>query len=91
MAATKPKLGMEEFARRGDEIFERSIQPQLKKANPKHFIVIDIESGDYEVDEDQEVASERLRARIPNAQVWLRRVGSRIARHFGGRQRAVRP
>lgn len=91
MAATKPKLGMEEFARRGDEIFERSIRPHLKGANPKHFIVIDIESGEYEVDEDEQVASERLEAKVPNAQIWLRRVGSRFARHFGGRQRTVRP
>ena len=91
MTATKPKLGMEEFARRGDEIFEQSIRPQLKRANAKHFIVIDIESGEYEVDEDEQVASERLQARVPNAQIWLRRVGSRFARHFGGRQRTVRP
>jgi hypothetical protein len=30
-------------------------------------------------------ASDRLLALVPNAQVWLRRVGSRYARRFGAR------
>jgi hypothetical protein len=32
-------------------------------------------------------ACDRLRARVPDAQVWLRKVGSRFARRFGGRGR----
>ena len=90
MAATKPKLGKEEFARRGDAIFEQSIRPLLKRVDQNQFVVIDIESGSYEVDADECVASDRLRARIPNAQIWLRRVGSKYARHFGGSKRTVR-
>ena len=37
---------------------------------------------------DEIAASDRLLARRPDAQVWLRRVGSRYARRFGQRHRA---
>ena len=85
MATLKPRYSIEEFARRGDEIFERDIAPHLGEEDPAKFVVIDIESGAYEIDEDELAASDRLRARKPDAQVWLRRVGSRYARHFGPR------
>lgn len=85
MAAPKLRYSKEEFARRGDEIFERDIAPHLGEEDPTEFIVIDIESGAYEIDNDELAASDRLLARKPDAQVWLRRVGSRYARHFGPR------
>jgi len=46
------------------------------------FVAIDIETGAYEVDPDELAASDRLLARVPNAQTWLRRVGWRYARHW---------
>jgi len=52
-------------------------------------VAIDIETGAYELDADELAASDRLLARIPNAQIWLCRVGSRYARRFGPRQRSV--
>ncbi len=85
MAVIRPRYSKEEFARRGDEIYERSIRPTLKAEDEGKFVVIDIETGDYEVDADELAASDRLEARVPGAQVWLRRVGSRFVRHFGGR------
>jgi hypothetical protein len=47
--------------------------------------LIDIETGDYEIDRDEIAASDRLFARRPDAQVWFRQVGSRYARRFGPR------
>jgi len=74
---------MKEFARRGEEIFERAIRPQLAAGNEEDFVLIDIETGAYEIDADERSASERLLARYPDAQVWMRRVGSPYARRFG--------
>lgn len=87
MEATKPRYSKEEFARRGDEIFENQIRPQLGdiKLIKAKFILIDIETGAYEIDTDEIAASDRLRARHPNAQIWLRRVGSKYAHRFGPR------
>lgn len=86
MATSQPRYSKEEFARRGDEIdeiYERDIRPHIEAGNEGKFIVIDIDTGDYEIDVDELMASDRLLARHPDAQVWLRRVRSRYARRFG--------
>lgn len=83
MASTQPRYSKEEFARRGDEIYEHDVRPHLKAAQEGQFVALDIETRAYEVDADELAASDRLMARIPNAQIWLRRVGSRYARRFG--------
>ena len=76
----------EEIARRGDEIYDRDISPRLKKEDQGKYILIDVETGDYEVDSNEIAASKRLLVRRPGAEIWFRRVGSRYARRFGPRQ-----
>ncbi len=83
MGTLQPRYSMEEFARRGEEIFERDIRPRLKGVPARHFVLIDIETGDYEVDASEMAASDRLLARRPDAQIWQRRVGSPFSRRFG--------
>ncbi len=87
MAAIKPRYDKEEFAKRGDAIFEQEIRPRLKNERADDFVAIDIETGAYEIDPSEMAACDRLRARVPNAQTWLRRVGSRFAHSFGGHRR----
>ena len=86
---TQPRYSKEEFARRGDAIYDDQLRPVLEKANEGKFVAIDIETGAYEVDSDELAASDRLVARGPNAQIWLRRIGSRYARHFGAHRRSL--
>ena len=83
MAVSQPRYSKEEFARRGDEIYERDIRPRVGAGNAGKFIVIDLDTGAYEIDTDELVASDRLLARHSDAQVWLTQVGSRYARRFG--------
>ena len=83
MAVLQPRYSKEEFARRGDEIYNREIRPRLEAGNEGKFVVIDIETGAYEIDTDELAASDRLLARHPSAQAWLTRVGSRFARRVG--------
>lgn len=85
MPTAQPRYSKEEFAQRGDEIYERTILPRLKAEDEGKFVVIDIETGAYEIDTDELAASDRLLAIHPNAQTWLRRVGSRYVRRFGPR------
>jgi hypothetical protein len=82
-----PRYSRDEVALRGDEIFEREILPALGGEAVGSFVLIDVVSGDYEVDADEVAASDRLLARRPDAQVWMRQVGSRFARRFGPRFR----
>lgn len=83
--ATVPLSSREEIARRGDQLFEREVLPRLGSEDEGKFALIDIETGDFEVDRDEIAASDRLLARHPNAQVWTRQIGSRYARRFGPR------
>jgi hypothetical protein len=89
MPEPQPRYSKEEFARRGDEIYERAIRPQVEAGNEGKFVAIDIETGAYQIDTDEIAASDRLLARNPDAQVWLRRVGSRFVRRFGPRDQSV--
>lgn len=87
MTATEPRYSKEEFAQRGDAIYERDVKPAVEEGNQGKFVAIDIETGAYEVDANELTASDRLSARVPNAQIWLRRIGSRYAHRFGPRPR----
>ena len=86
MGTTKRRYPKEEIVKRGEAIFEKSVKQHLKRRARLDFVVIDIETGDYEVDAKELAACDRLRERIPDAQLYGRRVGSRFARHFGGRK-----
>ena len=85
---TQPRFSKEEFARRGDEIYERELRSILQVGRPGEFVAIDIESGAYETDISELAASDRLLARVPGAQIWLRRIGSRYSHRFGSIPRA---
>lgn len=86
MPSIGPRYPKEEFARRGDEIYERDVRPQLKPEDDGKFAAIDIETGEYEIDEDDLNACDKLNARIPDAQTWLVKIGSRYVARFGSRR-----
>ena len=85
MPTTRPRYSKEEFALRGDAVYESDIRPLVEERNEGKFVAIDIETRAYEVDVDELAASDRLLARVPDAQVWLKRIGSRYVRRFGPR------
>ncbi|MDZ4871434.1 MAG: hypothetical protein CLLPBCKN_000822 [Chroococcidiopsis cubana SAG 39.79] len=87
MAVRQPRYSKEEYARRGDEIYESQVRPQVEEGNYGKIAAIDIETGDFEVDTSEIVACDRLEARRPDAQIWIVRIGSRYVRRFGGRSR----
>jgi hypothetical protein len=79
MTALHPRYSKEEFARRGQQIYERDVAPQVAASDEGKFVAIDIETSLYEVDADDFTATERLLQRNPEAQIWLVRVGHRAA------------
>ena len=82
-ASPYPRYSKEEFARRGNAIFEREVKPRLSAQEAGKFVAIDIETGEFECDPDEIVASRRLLARHPEAQIWFRLIGSPYTRRFG--------
>ncbi len=76
MPASEPRRLLDETGRLGDELIDRLVKPALRPEDHGKFIAIDVDTGDYEVDEDDYAALSRLRARIsPTAEVWLARAG----------------
>ncbi|MFN7788278.1 MAG: hypothetical protein ACK5QY_07565 [Pseudanabaena sp.] len=85
MAVRHPRYSKEEFAQRGDLIYQTQIRPQVEADNHGKIVAIDIETGDFEVDAREIAACNKLEARHPDAQIWIVKVGSRHVRRFGGR------
>jgi hypothetical protein len=85
------RYSREEIAQRGDALYEREVLPRLHPEDEGKFALIDVGSGDFEIDRDELAASDRLLARHPDAQVWTRQVGSRYARRFGPRFKSKVP
>ena len=75
MPAAEPRRSLEELARLGAEAFERRVRPSLLPAADGKFVAVDVDSGNYEVDEDDYAAVTRLRTRLPAAEIWLLRAG----------------
>ncbi len=79
MIQLQPRHSKEEFAHRGEDLYERIIGPKVQPDDEGKYVAIDIESGAHELDLDDYTATERLLARRPDAQIWLHRVGHRAA------------
>jgi hypothetical protein len=84
--SVKRRYSKEEFAERGDTIYESDVRPHLKPDDDGKFAAIDIETGNYEIHEDELAVCDKLRARVPDAQIWMIRVGSRYVHRYGGRE-----
>lgn len=51
--------------------------------NKGKYIAIDIDTNTWKMDTDEDAASDRLRARLPEAQIYVTRVGYGYVRRFG--------
>ncbi len=49
MAVRQPRYNKEEFAQRGDLIYQTQIRPQVEADNHGKIVAIDIETGDFEI------------------------------------------
>ena len=57
MTVRQPRYSKEEFARRGDEIYESQVRQQVEDGNYGKIVAIDIETGTFELaDETIEAA-----------------------------------
>jgi hypothetical protein len=75
---------LEEIRERAEEIYRRDIRPRVMPQHKGKFLVLDIKSGDYEIDEDDLSASEKLQARRPNGVCFGLRVGYKSAYTLAG-------
>lgn len=85
MVSRQPLHSKEEFARRGDEIYESKIRPQVEADNYGKIVAIDIETGTFAIADDTLTASQKLLTKCPHAQTWVVRIGHRAVHRFGAR------
>ena len=74
----------EEIESRGEAIFVKQIRDRLSTGHRGKFLVIDVETGEYEIDEDDLLATRRLLINRPNAVIYGLRIGFPTAYRIGG-------
>jgi hypothetical protein len=75
----------DEIVRRGKAVYERQIRSTIEHDHYGEFVVIDIETGKYEMDRDHLTAAKRARAKYPGAPLFAVRVGFSALARIGGR------
>ena len=90
MTVRQPRYSKEEFARRGNEIYQSLVRPQVE-SHQGRLVAIDIESGAFEVGDTTIQAVDKLYERFPDAQPWVIRIGHRAVYRFGSRSLAKKP
>jgi hypothetical protein len=58
----------------GKRIYD-SLRPELDPSLRGKYIVIDVDSGQYEIDAVHRAASDRIRARFPQGRFYVARIG----------------
>ena len=78
------KYTCEEVVSQGETIYRQRLRDKVEPMHNGSFLVIDIETGAYEIDADDVVATKRLLASYPDAVIYGLRIGSPTAYRIGG-------
>ena len=84
MAMSHPQASIDEIARRGEEIYEQTLREQLEPEHVGKILVIDIETGEYETDDNEVAAGRRAMAKHPGHALYMKRIGYDAVHTFGG-------
>jgi hypothetical protein len=74
----------EEIARRGKEWYEKELRSKVEEGNRGKILMIDVDTGDYEIDDDQLAAAHRALAKHPDAALFAIRIGYPSVGKIGG-------
>ena len=79
-----PNLTDTQIRALGEQIYRERIRPTLTDADIGKFVTIDLNTGDYEIDDDDITGDLLLTQRRPDAFCYGRRVGYTAAYFLGG-------
>ena len=69
-------LSREEISRIGKEQYQQYLRTNVETPdNIGKIVAIDLNTNDYEIDEDLLLACDRLKVRHPDAVTWIERIG----------------
>ena len=72
-----------EIARRGEALYEQSLKPLVEQKHFGEYLVVDIETGDYELGPDYIQPTEKLLAKRSDAPLYALRIGYRAIGRIG--------
>src|SRR5438132_6522336 len=79
-----PRFTGDEIARRGKELYEQGLRPKVETGeNIGKIIAINVETGDYSIDDDLLKVAHRVLDRHPGAALWMQRIGYDAVYAFG--------
>ncbi len=79
-----PRFTNEEIARRGEDIYASRLRDHLEKEHKGQVVIIDVESGEYEIGYDSLAANKRALAKHPGAALYGIRVGFPFVESISG-------
>jgi hypothetical protein len=79
-------LELHDLAERGEAYYQQHLRQAVEQQHHGMFLVLDVESGAYEIDTTDIAATKRLLARVPNAFTYGVRIGYATAYRLGGRR-----
>lgn len=83
-------LSSEDVAKRAYQVYEGGIRQKVEtEDNIGKMVIIDIETGNYEVDDTGLQAAKSLQATSPYARLFGIRIGYNVAASFGGMMERV--
>ena len=81
----KLHMNGDEIAKRGEELYRWKIRSEVETPeNIGKMVIIDVESGDYAVDDIGLISARQLYAKHPTAELYGIRIGYKAAEALGG-------
>jgi hypothetical protein len=77
------RYSSDEITERGQALYDRDIRDRLDASAQGKFLVLDIDTGEYEIDADERAALKRARGKRPDAALYLLRIGHPTAYRLG--------
>lgn len=78
-----PRYSSEEIARRGQALYEERLRDVVDVRDRGKFLVLDIETGEYELDVDELAALQRAKRKNSDAALYILRIGYPAAYRIG--------
>jgi hypothetical protein len=82
---SNPQTTSFDIARRAKLLYEQRVRQAIESEHNGDIVVIDVDSGDYEVDPDHLTAAQKLRARRPQGTLFAMRIGAPALARIGAR------
>jgi hypothetical protein len=87
----QPRYSAEETVRRATELYERQLRSQVEASNVGRYIVIDVDTGHYQIGDDYHTTARRILDQNPDAALGVLRIGHRAVGRIGIRTQTAKP